>query len=244
MGQNAGPENPSQAERIDPSSVAHHLRVAADKYHETARILLEGMDEAIQALPDEQKPAHRQTRKALSKTLDDQAQDAIRLAHIFEGLEACELNASCIVACVNACDGINPEAVPKLLEYAKLAQEATHALCSDNMEQFCRKHKIENGANVGLWLTLKRDAAIALAEGGHEASILDRISREACAATRQALAAASSSTSEATRNEQATEGVPATDHVACENDGSLQHLPGPAAYRGNELGIYPVGGGR
>jgi len=69
---------------IDPSDIAHHLRVAADKYHEHARVLLEDMNEAIQALPDERKPAYRHTREDLAKLFDDQASDALRLAEIFD----------------------------------------------------------------------------------------------------------------------------------------------------------------
>lgn len=91
MGQNAGPENPRPVTSIDPSDVAHHLRVAADKYHENARILLEDMNEAIQALPVDQKPAYRQTREALAGLFDNQASDALRLAHLFDGMEAADL---------------------------------------------------------------------------------------------------------------------------------------------------------
>lgn len=70
--------------KIDPSDIAHHLRVAADKYHELARTLLEEMNEAIGALPAEQKAAYRATRESLAKLFDDQASDALRLAEIFD----------------------------------------------------------------------------------------------------------------------------------------------------------------
>ena len=94
--QNAATENrrAQTHQTIDPSDIAHHLRVAADKYHELARTLLEDMNEAIQALPDERKPAYRHTREALAKLFDDQASDAMRLALLFDDLEACELQAA------------------------------------------------------------------------------------------------------------------------------------------------------
>lgn len=71
-------------QKIDPSSVAHHLRVAADKYHENARLLLEQMNAAIGALPSEQKPAFRAMRESLAKQFDQQASDALAWAQIFE----------------------------------------------------------------------------------------------------------------------------------------------------------------
>lgn len=80
--------------KIDPQDVAHHLRVAADKYHELSRHLLEQMNEAVGAVADEQKPAFRHTRESLAKLFDEQASDAIRLALLFEDTDAAELVAA------------------------------------------------------------------------------------------------------------------------------------------------------
>ena len=45
--------------KIDPQEVAHHLRVAADKYHENARLLLEQMSEMVASVADEQNATFR-----------------------------------------------------------------------------------------------------------------------------------------------------------------------------------------
>lgn len=94
MGHSEGPENPSHTTRIDPSSVAHHLRVAADKYYELTRQLLDQMNEAIGAVTAEQKPSYRQARESLAKLFDEQAADAGRLAHLFDDIDQAELVAA------------------------------------------------------------------------------------------------------------------------------------------------------
>ena len=47
-----------------------------------------------------------------------------RVAECRMGTSRGEANAAHIVACVNACEGINPEAVPELLEAAKGIEKA------------------------------------------------------------------------------------------------------------------------
>lgn len=56
-----------------------------------------------------------------------------------EGFDTAEANAARIVACVNACEGINPEAVKELLEALKIAiSEAQVCPC-------CGRENAQNG---------------------------------------------------------------------------------------------------
>ncbi|MFO0833698.1 MAG: hypothetical protein U0638_01905 [Phycisphaerales bacterium] len=82
------------ATRVDPSDVAHHLRVAADKYHELARHLLEQMNEAVAAVPDYRKNSIREGRESLAKLFGEQASDALRLANLFDDIDQVELLAA------------------------------------------------------------------------------------------------------------------------------------------------------
>ena len=76
---------------------------------------------------------------------------------IFSGKEivggSCnETNDKRIIACVNACAGINPDAVPEMLE-------ALRAIISVPAEQFA------NARQFQAWCELKSRAALAKAEG-------------------------------------------------------------------------------
>lgn len=68
--------------------------MAADKYHENARLLLEQLSEMVASVSDGQKATFRGTREALAKLFDEQASDALRLALLFEDTDAAELVAA------------------------------------------------------------------------------------------------------------------------------------------------------
>jgi hypothetical protein len=60
---------------------------------------------------------HKQRRIATTSTPNRHIADVVPVTYDYERAEATmEANAQRIVACVNACEGINPEAVPELLE--------------------------------------------------------------------------------------------------------------------------------
>lgn len=105
---------------IDPSDIAHHLRVAADKYHELARNLIEQMNEAIGALPDPQKASIRQGRESLAKLFDDHASDALRQAKMFDDATTDTL-AGVPVILYGTCD---PEAARNLAEASRALDSA------------------------------------------------------------------------------------------------------------------------
>lgn len=111
--------------------MAHHLRVAADKYHELSRHLLEQMNEAVGAVADEQKPAFRHTRESLAKLFDEQASDARRLANLFDDIDQVEHVAAVeSIASENARkvreDRLAAGKVGRPAEPAKFSRDAGH----------------------------------------------------------------------------------------------------------------------
>ena len=74
--------------------------------------------------------------------------------------EEAEANANRIVACVNGCAGINPDAVKELLEAVKAMQDA----CDEWAAEFTQKKR---GMNWGIVndAYLKASRSIAKAEG-------------------------------------------------------------------------------
>ncbi len=205
------------ATRVDPSDVAHHLRVAADKYHENARILLEDMNGAIQALPSEQKPAYRQTREALAKIFDDQASDALRLAHLFDGIEGCELNAA--LASIESANA------------RKAAQESiAQRVCDRLFAGKVNRPAVPEGRHAPA-----SDHELMTAIGAAEAPDGGDLCTRCGAPIDHGDPHLECDTCRA--------GVPTTDHTACENEGSLQHTPtAPTTWIGNEQVNHQVGG--
>lgn len=117
--------------KIDPQEVAHHLRVAADKYHENARLLLEQMSEMVASVADEQKATFRGSRESLAKLFDEQASDALRLAHLFDDIDQVELAAALeSIASANARkvreDRLAAGKVGRPAEPAKFSRDAGH----------------------------------------------------------------------------------------------------------------------
>lgn len=111
--------------------MAHHLRVAADKYHENARLLLEQMSEMVASVADEQKATFRGSRESLAKLFDEQASDALRLAHLFDDIDQVELAAALeSIASANARkareDRLASGKVGRPAEPAKFSRDAGH----------------------------------------------------------------------------------------------------------------------
>ena len=77
-----------------------------------------------------------------------------------------EANATRIVACVNACKGINPEAVPDLLEACKEAKEWLVAMTLK--AAFNQENKVaqDEASQIVREVSSHLSAAIAKAEGG------------------------------------------------------------------------------
>lgn len=219
---------------IDPSDIAHHLRVAADKYHEHARVLLEDMNEAIQALPDERKPAYRHTREDLAKLFDDQASDALRLAEMFDDATTDTL-AGVPVILYGTCD---PEAARNLAEAARALDSAFDGgnLIRDRLVAGEVDLPAIPGGRAVAACDHELTTAIAAADGSTGGDLCTR-----CGAPID-------------HNEPHVEcdacraGVPTDDHAACEhpldtNQGSLQHTPTtPTTWIGNEQLNRQVGG--
>jgi len=210
-----------QATRVDPSEIAHHLRVAADKYHENAQLLLEQMHAAIGAVSEDQKPAFRTARENLAKLFNEQASDAIRLAVMFDGVSAEDIEL-----------GEDDQVVG--MWFGASHDERAVAATTRGARSGTPKSSKDKISDIRTKLVAGQVDRPAVPEG-----------RATPACDNELMAAVNSSGGDLCsrcgapidHNEPHTE---CDECRAGENDGSLQHTP--TTWVGNELVNRPIGG--